>query len=611
MSDALAWIKTYRKAGNYDTAIIATKELILKSQTAITYYENALRKIAVLENSNIEKIANSASDKRKKIDILLVNLYKELNNLEKTIAQIEKERNDKKSTEELKAQKVKFKIHSQEIKDILAKKDYIHALSFAKKLVSDFPNETGALQILAKTQKLYDNEKIKRTRDQEKEEKLRSILQEVGVEMSDLKEKKNVSLAKKFSIFMKTIGIKNAEKKEYLKRQKALKDVERLLVQSGTIEKISDESSNTELLSIMNSGLTKDISDFSIHGFDFFGKIHGKDKIVGDTFGYYKEGNKTLFYIGDATGHGVQAGFTVALLSKLFFEYSKKIRAFQEFFVTLNNELKQRLKGRIFVTSVFFELDATNNRLSFIGAGHDPMLIYKKDSGTIEKIIPGGLALGVRLIQNTSSVKIREIEMKNGDVLFGYTDGILEVKDTTNTMYGLERMEKSFKAHATKYGNHPAKIYELMMQDVNEFRGTVAFEDDVSFFIFSRNTAKDLITNKAELENILKEMDIKKGNTKEINFTNKTKQQVIETLKKERHERELKIRLDRLEKLYKMSEFTKLKQEVYLYFREGYAHDRMRFYLEKALENEHRSIIKKQDEKLKRKYDVLEELYRK
>lgn len=133
----------------------------------------------------------------------------------------------------------------------------------------------------------------------------------------------------------------------------------------------------------------------------------------------------------------------------------------------------------------------------------------------------------------------------------------------------------------------------------------------MSFFLFSRNTAKDLVTNKAELESLLKEMDIKKTGTKDIDFTNKTKQQVIETLKKERHERELKIHLDRLERLYKMAEFTKLKQEVYLRFREGYAHDRMRFYLEKALENEHKSIIRKQDEKLKRKYELLEELYKK
>lgn len=86
--------------------------------------------------------------------------------------------------------------------------------------------------------------------------------------------------------------------------------------------------------------------------------------------------------------------------------------------------------------------------------------------------------------------------MESGDVLFGYTDGIIEVKDATNTMYGLERMEKSFKLHAGRYAHNPQKIYEMMLADVNEYRGIVAFEDDVSFFIFSRNTAKDLITNK-------------------------------------------------------------------------------------------------------------------
>lgn len=137
----MAWIKTYRRAGNFDTAIIATKELILKSQTGITYYENAGRKVAVLENSNIEKIAAAAREKQKQIDIILTGLYKELNSLEKVIVQIEKERLDKQSIEELKAQKIKFKLHTQEIQVLLSKKDYAHALALAKKLVSDFPNE--------------------------------------------------------------------------------------------------------------------------------------------------------------------------------------------------------------------------------------------------------------------------------------------------------------------------------------------------------------------------------------------------------------------------------------------------------------------------------------
>lgn len=129
-------------------------------------------------------------------------------------------------------------------------------------------------------------------------------------------------------------------------------------------------------------------------------------------------------------------------------------------------------------------------------------------------------------------------------------------------------MEGSFRKHAAKFGHNPKKIYELMLQEVNEYRGTMPFQDDVSFFFFSRNTTKDIISNKGELESMLQEMDIKRTDAKDINYTNKTKQQIMEDVKKERHERELKIRLSRLDRLYNMAEFTKLKQEIYLYFRE-------------------------------------------
>lgn len=289
ISGALSWIKTYRKAGDFNTALMATRELILKSQTGITYYENVLRKIAVLENSNIEKIAKTAREKRKKVNLILSHFYKELRDLEKIIGEIEKERFSKQSIEDQKAQKLKFKLLTQELDTLIKKKDYTPALAFAKKLISDYPNEPGALQMLTKTQKLYENEKSKQEKNQEKDEKLQSILKEVGVEMQDLKVKKNVSFITRITLFIKNYKIESLEKREYLGRQKALKDIERLLVQSGTIENISDEDSNNELLSITHSGLTKDINDFSIHGFDFFGKIHGKDKIVGDTFGYHKE----------------------------------------------------------------------------------------------------------------------------------------------------------------------------------------------------------------------------------------------------------------------------------------------------------------------------------
>lgn len=331
----------------------------------MTYYEAVLKKLFVLEASNIDRVSEAAKEKRKKVDEILSLLYKRLNILERIISEVEEEKTVAYEKEQKELQKERFGKSLKEIEGLMKKKDFSRALFFTKKLVADFPKDKRAVETLTRVQKMHDSQKTKEQKETEKREKLNTIFKEVGVETDELKNKKGISPIKRLSLFFKQMRVKSLEKQEYVTRQRALKDIEKLLIRSGTIENVTDNESNEDLFSIMNSGLSKDISGFSLHGFDFYGKILGKDKIVGDTFGYAKDGNRSVFYIGDATGHGVQAGFTVALLSKLFFEFSKKVRVFQELFLTINNELKEKLKGRIFVTSIFFELDATTNKLSF------------------------------------------------------------------------------------------------------------------------------------------------------------------------------------------------------------------------------------------------------
>ncbi len=94
----------------------------------------------------------------------------------------------------------------------------------------------------------------------------------------------------------------------------------------------------------------------------------GKDTIVGDTFGFVESNQRAIFYFGDATGHGIQSGFTVALLSKLFYECSGKTDNFVELFIELNNKLKTKLIGRVFITGIFFEYDYKTGALRYIGA---------------------------------------------------------------------------------------------------------------------------------------------------------------------------------------------------------------------------------------------------
>lgn len=357
-SDAVEWIKAYRKSGNYDTALMAAHEILLKVKSSINYNERAERKIAVLESSNIEEVAKTAKAKHRELEHRLKHFYK----WERTISQIVDEVRHEKAEAEEKAvenrQKLRFADMEKEIKGLFKKKEYLKALQAARALSQTFEGNPKALKILTKAQDLHEKQKTKAEKQAEMQKRLQKFFDEVGAEIHERQNSVGsfrLSFLQKIKTVLAEYDKGRRERAAYVKEQKNLKDIESLLLRAGGIVGIPDGSE--ALLDEVKSGAARAVSGFSLPGYDFFGEIMGKDHIVGDTFGSYTEGKRTIFYFGDATGHGIQAGFTVAALSKIFHEHVRKIKSFPELFVQINNELKERIKARMFVTAVFFEYD--------------------------------------------------------------------------------------------------------------------------------------------------------------------------------------------------------------------------------------------------------------
>lgn len=610
--EAIFCIQTYEKAKDYNSVIMATRELILKHKSWINYYEEWLKKMYSLEASNIEEISKWAKEKIKKVREIIDILYKRLSYLEKKLLEIEKIKEKKEQAIKEKVDKEKLKHRINEINDEISNKEYVKALTLAKKFAYDFQHNKKAINILQKTQRLYDNEKSKKDREKIKQEKLNKALKEMWIDETKVNAKeKKYSFWNIMDLKLKELKRKRQQRWEYVKKMKTLESLEIMLAKIGSINNVwSIDINQDDVFSIINSWMTKEIEGFEMYWFDVLGKIIGKDKIIWDTFGHFKsQNNKTVFYFGDATGHWIQAWFTVSILSKIFYDSTKTYKQFQDFFVKINNELKEKIKWKSFITWIFFEWDWIKNELKIIWAGHLPLLLYKRKTWELEKIIAWWLAMWVRNIPNTASVKVRTLNLDDWDVIVGYTDWVLEAKDWSNKMYWQERLEKTFSKYAKSFLN-PEKIYDSLMNDLKDFKWWVDFEDDVSFFIYTRNTKKDLITNKEELQDILKEVNSKKS-LKDIQIKKRTKEEIIEELKKERQEREIKIRLERLDRLAKIWEYIKLKQEVLQYYKEWFVHEKMKKYLEKAIVNEQKVVLKKQEEKLKKKYTTLLELYKK
>ena len=360
-------------------------------------------------------------------------------------------------------------------------------------------------------------------------------------------------------------------------------------------------------LTNIHAGLVKEINGLNVTGYEVYGKMLWADKISWDTFGLEETKKSYKFFLGDATWHGVRAWLIVSMLSKSFEKNSRKY-TLDEMVFNINNELKQDLASRNFVTGIFFSVNKSDiDTLNFVWMGHEPMMIYRRQEHKVLKVVPWWLAAGIRIIPKLENVKPKEIPMWNGDLVLTYTDGIVEAKNFEWEQYGFMRLQKTFH-YICEHEDDPIKIYNYIVDDLKFFKWWSKFDDDVTLFIIKRNHSKDTISDD-EIDEIQKTEKLTKADLASIKWL--ANDQVEIELNKIKEKRELVNIIKTLENLYVSWEILKLKQECIRFIKDWYIDKKINFYLKKALANEQSYKIKQKNQKLDMKYKVLEELYKK
>lgn len=412
---------------------------------------------------------------------------------------------------------------------------------------------------------------------------------------------------KKIWFFTRIIKKVNFYKKlkEQIKRKQLLDEINLLIEEDS---KVKNDMAAKKLANI-HRWLIKEINNDNMIGYELYGKILWADKISWDTFGFNEDKRTYNFFLWDATGHGIRAWFIITLLSRFFNKYVGKWNL-QDLTFEINNGLKQDLKSRNFITWIFFEIiKEDSDTISFVWMGHEPILIFRHKEKKIEKIIPWGLAAGIRLIKNKEDIRIKQITLEDNDVLLVYSDGIIENKSPEWIYYGIERLQQNFLEAALEEGNI-SKLYEKIIDTVKEFRGGSNFDDDASALIVKRNINKDVVDEDSEyLQELSNKEWLKRSQIKKLEWKNK--EQIEKELAVIRKEKETERIVKILESLYYTWEILKLKQEAIRYIKDGYIHKKINFFLRKAIDNEKQYKIEQKEQKIKNKYTVLKELLKK
>ena len=128
-----------------------------------------------------------------------------------------------------------------------------------------------------------------------------------------------------------------------------------------------------------------------------------------------------------------------------------------------------------FLTAAAVALQPDHGTVDYVSAGHNDLLVYRAATGAVEAHPSDGTILG--FLPNPEYAT-RQIEMRPGDCMLLYTDGIPEAMCESGEMFGEERLAALFGQLASN--RNAQRILDALLQELDNFRGGQLGMDDVT-----------------------------------------------------------------------------------------------------------------------------------
>ena len=201
------------------------------------------------------------------------------------------------------------------------------------------------------------------------------------------------------------------------------------------------------------------------------------DEIGGDYYDSFKlDENRTAIVIADVSGHGTTAAFHMAQLKGVLQSLMLLDLPVKEMLGYANKALGHCLKKKTFITLSFYLIDTEKKQFSIARAGHCPTLYYNSEKGNCEYLKNKGLGLGIlRDDEFEKYIDIHTSDYNVGDVLYLYTDGIVEAKNSLGEELGYEKLKDIVEENID---NDPSIIIHKTIEELYGFCGNQKLDDD-------------------------------------------------------------------------------------------------------------------------------------
>jgi sigma-B regulation protein RsbU (phosphoserine phosphatase) len=188
---------------------------------------------------------------------------------------------------------------------------------------------------------------------------------------------------------------------------------------------------------------------------------------------------KIAVVVGDVVGHGIGAALLMTTVRALLRSRIALPHKLDEVINEVNRLLcHDTARTGSFVTLFCLEVDKSNNSINWVRGGHDPAIVFTPKTQKFDELKGKGVALGVDAdwVFEYNEVRLDEHEKL---ILIG-SDGAWEVENEVGEQFGKERIKQMI---STKYYLAPDVLLQLIIREIDIFRGEKSLADDITLAI--------------------------------------------------------------------------------------------------------------------------------
>ncbi len=163
-------------------------------------------------------------------------------------------------------------------------------------------------------------------------------------------------------------------------------------------------------------------------------------EVGGDYYDYNLTDNGQLvLVVGDATGHGMNAGLIVSAVKTLFKTSAPEAENL-ETLERISQGVKSMNLKRLYMAMTLAKFNG--NKLTLAAAGMPPVLIYRSDENLVEEIFLEGMPLGGFIGAERQEASY---QLQSGDTLLFMSDGLPEMLNPEDEMLDYPRTKELFE----------------------------------------------------------------------------------------------------------------------------------------------------------------------